>query len=321
MRILITGGSGFIGTHLIQKLLLAYDQIKIVNIDLVESSIKDNRCTTIISDIKLADFGKELIGKKFDICIHLASLCKEPGYKWEEYFVTNFIGTKNVIQLCSILGITKVLFTSTMMVYKADEVQKTENFLTAPDTAYGISKLLAEHELQLWKHTHNGKLIIIRPAVVFGKNENANFTRLFNSLNRGFFPYVGRKETVKSNIYVKELVNFIIYAMQHKLNNVVFNFAFPENYQIKDIVNTFKQVYNIRAFTPVIPFRLMLGIASLFQLLNSIGLKNAIHYRRIEKLYYSTNIFPQASLNDGYVFHYDLKSSLEDWKKDNETIS
>ncbi len=77
------------------------------------------------------------------------------------------------------------------MVYKSDEERHTEMTLTTPDTAYGISKLLAEKELESWENKRKGRsLKVIRPAVVFGENENANFTRLYTSLKRGFFPYV-----------------------------------------------------------------------------------------------------------------------------------
>ncbi|MEQ8924218.1 MAG: NAD(P)-dependent oxidoreductase, partial [Fulvivirga sp.] len=245
MKILITGGSGFIGTHLIQSFLNGNPCAHILNIDLKSSDLSDERINTYFSDIRSEGLINKIEDKiDFDYCIHLAALCKEPGYHWEEYFETNHIGTINTIRLCEQLGIENIIFTSTMMVYKAGEIQQTEGSITTPDTAYGISKLLAEKELEAWRGRKSGRsLKIIRPAVVFGENENGNFTRLYHTLKRGFFPYIGKRSTVKSNIYVKELVMFIEYLLEHKTKSDIFNFSFPEKYSMERIVGDFKSIF------------------------------------------------------------------------------
>lgn len=315
MKVLITGGSGFIGTHLILDLLKSGIFESIKNLDIVDAKIKDTKLETDIVDIRDSKLNNKVNGI-FDICIHLAALCKEPGFKWEEYFETNHVGTVNTISLCEKLGIEKIIFTSTMMVYQAGEVQRTENSITTPDTAYGISKLLAEKELQIWKARGiNRELKIIRPAVVFGENENANFTRLYKSLKRGLFPFIGKDSTVKSNIYVHELNAFIQFLLTQHTPTDVFNFGFPETYTMRQITDAFNSVFGFKPFRPTLPLGLMLIMARLFQLLNALGFKNPIHPRRIEKLYYSTNILPKAALDSNYQFKYDLKSALEDWKQ------
>ncbi|MBV6644185.1 MAG: NAD(P)-dependent oxidoreductase [Cyclobacteriaceae bacterium] len=317
MNVLVTGGSGFIGTHLIAFLLENNKEALITNIDLEESKIQDQRLTSLICDIRSKELFSFFTNKvQFDICIHLAALCKEPGFEWEEYFETNHTGTINTIKLCKRLGIENILFMSTMMVYKADEIRRTEESETAPDTAYGISKLLAEKELKVWQSRKKGRqLKIIRSAVVFGKNENANFTRLHNSLRKGFFPYVGKSNTVKSNIYVLELVNFIHFLIKENTNDeLCFNFSFPENSEMRTIVKTFKKVFGFKSLNPVLPYTLLLPVSRIFESMNSLGLKNSIHHRRIQKLYHSTDIYPENGLKLGYKFKYDLESSLRDWK-------
>ncbi|MDW3208247.1 MAG: NAD(P)-dependent oxidoreductase [Reichenbachiella sp.] len=320
MKILITGGSGFIGTHLIKSLFSLKGEISILNVDLNNSPILHPHLKTVITDIRSNNLHNILAeSSDFDQCIHLAAICKEPGYEWKEYFETNHVGTKNIISLCDKLNIPKIIFTSTMMVYKAGEEQKTELSQTDPDTAYGISKLLAEKELEKWKYRGTDReLKIIRPAVVFGENENANFTRLYKSLKKGFFPYVGKKTTIKSNIYVHELNSFIIFLMTKPTKSNIYNFGFPELSSINHITSTFNEVFGIKAFRPTIPLRIMILLAHFFQLLNRFGFKNSIHPRRIEKLYYSTDIYPKAALDEGYQFKFNLSSALEDWKKSDD---
>lgn len=317
-QILITGGSGFIGTHLINSFLKS-ESYSIINLDLVNSPISHPCLHTEILDIRNQAELASLDLNEIDFCVHLAALCKEPGFEWDEYFITNHIGTQNVIKLCERLEVKQIIFTSTMMVYKAGEIERAEDSITSSDTAYGISKLLGEKELMNWRDRKIGrKLKIIRPAVVFGENENANFTRLYKSLKRGFFPYVGKSSTVKSSIYVKELTNFIQFLIDKETKNDIFNMSFPEDLSIKATIETFKSVFQMKSFNPVFPYSLLLFISKAFEILNAIGLRNSIHHRRIQKLYYSTNITPKAAIEEEYQFTYTLKTALEDWKKSND---
>lgn len=317
MDILITGGSGFIGTYLIKFFLEKVDSVHITNLDLNEPKVNDDRVISHLIDIRDVKQLNELLIEKHDLCIHLAALCKEPGFEWREYFHTNYLGTVNVLNLCRKLDIRNVVFTSTMMVFKSGEIRNLDDSITDPDTAYGISKLLAEKELEKWKMENPVRTFkTIRPAVVFGRGENGNFDKLLKTLQRGFFPYVGKKSTIKSNIYVKELILFINFLMISKTQKDTFNFAFPEEASIKSIINAFRKVFDLRVFSPVLPFSLLLCLSYIFEFLNSIGLKNGIHHRRIEKLYYSSNIVPENSIQEGYVFKYDFESALQDWKEE-----
>ncbi len=89
--------------------------------------------------------------------------------------------------------------------------------LPTPNTVYGISKLVAEKIHEKWQNgdaTHR-QFTIVRPGVVFGKGENGNFTRLYWAIHGHKFAYPGRKDTIKACIYVKELVRFMLYRLEH----------------------------------------------------------------------------------------------------------
>ena len=315
MKILVTGGTGFIGNHLINSIIENNHNDNIINVDLFNNVTHDH------CNFKNVDIRKPIIYdidyRDTDIIFHLAALCKEPGYQWEEYFQTNYIGTKNVCEFAIQNNIRNIVFTSTMMVFKAGEKRISEEDVTAPDTAYGISKLLAEEVLLSWKKSNpENRLRIIRPGVVFGKGEKGNFTKLFNALRKNLFVYVGRKDTVKGSIYVKDVVKFLLYLTNDSSNRMIYNFVFPKPDTISKICNSICKVMGWKRFIPVIPFRLLLLISYIFELLNNIGLKNPIHHRRIEKLYYSTHLSAVAALASGFKYSYTLESALEDWKKD-----
>jgi len=314
LNFIITGGSGFIGTHLIRYILDNELSNKILILDLIPPKIKNDKIHFIKCDIRKKI---NIVVENYDCLIHLAALAQEPGFSWEEYFETNYIGTKNLINFATQNKINNIIFTSTMMVFKSGEKRYSEEDLTAPDTAYGISKLLSEEVLVNWKNSNlNNRLRIIRPGVVFGSGENGNFKKLIKAIKFNLFVYVGRKDTIKGCIYIKDLINFIKFVIYDKREREVYNLVFPYPYTIKDICDGICKVLGWKRFFPVLPFRLLLIISFLFEFLNILGFKNSIHHRRIEKLFYSTNLSADAAIASGFKFSFNLISALEDWKKE-----
>jgi len=90
-----------------------------------------------------------------------------------------------------------------------------------PNTHYGSSKLAAEKIHIAWQNRDikNRILTIVRPGVVFGKGEGGNMSRLVKLIHKNFFFYMGNKDTRKAGIYVKELVNQIMWTHDKQVKN------------------------------------------------------------------------------------------------------
>jgi len=315
----ITGGSGFVGTHLIDYILTHNVHDKIYVLDLVAPWVKHERVLYQFCDVR------QPINCQVDNCAviyNLAALCKEPGYPYPAYFDTNHTGSITVCDFAARNGISTIIFTSTMMVFSAGEEAMTEASATYPDTAYGISKLLGEKAHEAWLAGDPTRVLkIVRPAVVFGKYESGNYTRLYQVLRRGLFVYMGRKTTVKAGLYVKDLVHFLVWCYRNSARYGLYNLAFPETLTIQHICETICKVMNFRKPFLVAPFRLALVTSYPFEVLNELGvLRSGIHHRRIEKLYHSTNIVPQKALQAGFQFQYTLETALRDWLADCEGV-
>lgn len=311
----VTGGSGFVGSHLLRHLLAEGRYKSIYVLDLVEPRIDDPRITYIKCDIR-QPITLQLSGCR--ILYHLAALAKEPGFAWREYFETNYEGTRNVATFAARNGMRKIVYTSTMMVYESSDERKGEQTVPAPDTAYGASKLLGEEVLTSWVGEERGRsLSIIRAAVIFGRHENGNFTRLAKALKRRMFVYVGRKTTVKSCAYVEDLARFCLWCTGRREKKSVYNFAFPEATMIEEICHELSRVLQVPPPRIVVPFGLALLAGYVFEFLDRARiLKSPIHHRRIEKLYYSTSIDASQCVRDGFRFAYSLGTSLERWKNE-----
>ena len=200
---LIFGGKGFIGSHLISFLKKNVPELDVYVADILAD--ESNPCeykVDVRNPINLdGKFGADTI------IFNFAAVHRTPGHPDKAYFETNIRGAENVCAFAEAHGINNIVFTSSIAPYGASEDVKTEETLPTPNTPYGISKLVAEKIHQMWlAGDSNRKLSIARPGIVFGTGEHGNMTRLYAGLKKHRFAYAGRKDTIKANIYVKDLV-------------------------------------------------------------------------------------------------------------------
>lgn len=318
MNYYIFGGSGFIGTHLIN---LIYEEIgkdiNVYNLDIVENS-HNGKSTYIYCDVR-ESIDLNIVSSENDIIFNLAAIHRTPGHPDLEYFETNIKGAENICHFAKVNGIKKILFTSSIAPYGASENLKTEDSLTTPNTPYGISKLVAEKIHQTWQaqDEQERSLVIVRPGVVFGQGENGNFTRLYWAIKKGRFFYPGRKNTIKAAIYVKDLVAFCLFRIKSVISGVeLYNCTFEPAFNIEEIVSCISQQTGLRAPSLKINAKLMLYSSAAISCLG--GRKLGINPDRVKKLMISTNICGKKMKSSGYIFKYTLDSSIKDWFKDND---
>jgi len=312
---IIFGGSGFIGSHLVRELKLQG-----------------------ITDITIADIaepkGDMFTGTRFVCCdvrqpisadiisspavvVNFAAVHRTPGHPDHEYFDTNVSGATNITRFCEETGSTTLWFTSSIAVYGPSEEPKSEQSVLIPNSAYGKSKLEAEGIQRVWQQKDaNRKLVIVRPAVIFGRGERANFTKLAKALKHRLFVYPGRKDTIKGCGYVEDLIGSLFFMNDQPESSVLYNYCYPRNYTIKEICGTFAKVAGYGKPLGTIPLSLMVNAARPFQLLNVLGLKNGIHPARMYKLVKSTNIVPDELVKRGYPYRTDLEEGLRRWLTD-----
>lgn len=264
MNYFITGGSGFIGTHLTNLLKERFPHCHIYNLDIVENS-QEGKVTYIYCDVRKPIHLEEVTVTEDDVIFNFAAVHRTPGHSDHEYFETNILGAENVTAFAEKYGIRRIVFTSSIAPYGAAENLKEEITVPTPNTPYGISKLVAEKIHTIWqaKNSSERQLTIVRPGVVFGKGENGNFTRLYWGLRGRKFMYPGRKDTVKACIYVKELVCFMLYRLEHHEQGVeLYNCTFEPAYTIEQIVATMNKVTGLNRTAPLIPAWILMPAAA-----------------------------------------------------------
>jgi len=332
MNYIITGGTGFIGTHLTNMILAEHPDAKVWNLDIV----KPGTPNPVVKNYKPAVREGETLGSTYvacdvrrpigelpftptpeDIIFNFAAVHRTPGHEDIEYFETNIRGAEHVCEFAERYGIKKMVFTSSIAPYGASEELKKEDTLPMPNTAYGISKLVAEKIHIGWqKGGADRRLLVVRPGVVFGKGENGNFSRLYKGIKDHMFAYPGRKDTIKACVYVKELVRFILWNVEERNDSFnLYNCTFEPAYTIEQIVTAMKKVTGLTQWVPYIPNSVIMPMAACAQM---IGSPMGICPARVKKLQISTNVCGQKMAWSGYKFKYTFEEALQDWLEDNK---
>ncbi len=244
MKILITGGCGYVGTILIPELLRKNH--KIVNIDTQwfgnylpkHKNLKNYK-------INLSDVSK-IKEKKFNAVIHLASIANDPmaeldkNLSWE----TSALNTFKLMNFMKKNKIRKIIYASSGSVYGIKKEKKvTEQSSLEPISLYNKVKMITERIILSYKEidTH-----IIRPATVcgFSKRMRLDVTvnaLTFSALNNGIIKVYGGKQ-VRPNIHIDDMVRLYLFFLKSKKKNCgIYNAGF-ENKSILEIAKKVKKI-------------------------------------------------------------------------------
>jgi len=311
--VLVFGASGFIGTHLLKQLAKT-GNYTLIAADIVQPQTPVDSVTYHSADVR--DLSTFAIDAPIDLIVNLAAIHKTPGHPTPAYYETNVLGAVEITAFARRNSIKEIIFTSSISVYGPGEETKTEKTPLAPKSAYGWSKKMAEKIHTAWvKENDDRRLIICRPAVIFGPHEGGNFCRLAALLKKGFFIYPGRKDTIKACFYVKDLIDAFLFARKQPDHLIIFNGCYADRYTIQNIVEIFCKNHFPKVKTFLLPRYLILIAATLLKPFSVFGL--GIHPERVMKLVRSTDVMPEWLSSHGHAKTKALEAALEDWK--NET--
>jgi GlcNAc-P-P-Und epimerase len=279
-KILVTGGSGFIGYHLHDY--LAHERI--VNLDLEEPDF-EYRSSFLKGDVRDPKIVAEAI-KGCDAVWNMAAAHKDFGIPRDEYFDINEQGMRVITEAATAEGIKKFVFFSSVAVYGDSNEAQSETSIPSPSNDYGASKLAAERVLEQWANADASReVLIIRPVLVYGERNYGNMHRLMKQIGKGQYVNIGQGLNVKSVAYVKNLVEAVLYLLDHLESGVsVYNYADEPQMTSHNIGKTIASALGKSA--PItLPYWLVYGLALPFDLIKKITGKDlAISSNRVQKL-------------------------------------
>lgn len=286
-KLLITGGSGFIGYHFHQY----FPQAQITNIDLVPPNLP-LQSTYINGDIRIRENVEQAIEKsQCETILNLAGVHNDFGRTREEYFDTNERGTKVLCEAATKYNIKNIILYSSVAVYGNKPTPTHEKMIPTPSNPYGASKLAAEEVVKKWAAADKQRsVLIMRPVVIYGEQNTANMYRLIDQIQKGRYVHIGNADVIKSIGYVKNLVEATKFLMERLQSGVhIYNFADEPQLSSRVIAETIIRALG-KKNAPTLPYWLVYLMGLPFDLAIKITGKDLpISTNRINKFCSSTH--------------------------------
>ena len=266
-KILVTGGAGFIGSHLAEKLLLEGHFVVVVdNFDpFYSSQIKQNNVNGCINNenfrlvnadiTDVEKFEKSLEPYSFDIIIHLAA---KAGVRPSildplSYQNTNVGGTQNLLEFARKMKINKFIFASSSSVYGINPKipwSESDNVLM-PISPYASTKISGELLGHVYSHLYGISFIALRLFTVFGPRQRPDLAiyKFVNNIQNGKpILLYGDGSTFRDYTYVDDIINGIISSISYNNSNFeIFNLGNNSSVTLTDLISTIENVFHQKA--------------------------------------------------------------------------
>lgn len=241
-KVLITGGSGFIGQHLVKKFIENDQEVYVY--DSQPPSISDK---TIIGDIFDSEKLKDAV-KGCDVIVHFAGLAdtgiaqREPGKSFE----LNIESLQSVLEACRLCGEKKLIFPSSAAVYGiVEDLPIKESFPLKPTNIYSWHKYLCEKLIRAYHDNFGINFVILRLFNVYGEGNKGVIGLFVEKAQKGeviesFGPYQYR-DFIYAGDVAEALYKAAIYE---KANNRVINIGSGEGTQIRDILDLVCEIFS-----------------------------------------------------------------------------
>jgi UDP-glucose 4-epimerase len=252
-RILVTGGHGFIGSHLVDGLAAAGHR----DVTILGRRRRPGRSKFILDD--LSDAGRvrrALASRRFEVVYHAAwSTIHETSLEDIALDVeANLKTTVNLLEACRATGVRRVIFLSSGgTVYGLPRTSPVrEDHPTDPISAYGITKLAAEKYLELYRHLYGLDYVIFRPSVPYGPGQNplkrqgAVSVFTYRALRGEPITIWGDGSAVRDFFYVGDMIQPLVRALDAPIKGPrIFNLAGRRGYTLLQLVKVLGSTLNL----------------------------------------------------------------------------
>jgi NAD dependent epimerase/dehydratase len=250
--VLLTGASGFIGSHLAEELVTCGASVRAFlhynsrgeegNLKYIASEIR-REIEVVYGDLTDPDAVKKAVRGTTHV-FHLGALIAIPySYVHPFSFVqTNIVGTANILNACLEVGIERLVITSTSEVYgTAMTVPMDETHRLHPQSPYAASKASADHLAESYARSFDMPVVIVRPFNTFGPRQSTRAvipTIIMQSLRNGSIE-IGSTTPTRDFNFVKDIAHgFALAGTARDVNGEVFNLGTGQEHSVAEVIET-----------------------------------------------------------------------------------
>ena len=314
MRAFVTGGTGFVGSHLVEGLLeRGYTEVRC----LVRGDLKwlANLPTTVVQGSLDNQDAIEMAMRDIDVVYHVAGLTRAPSL--DRLVEVNVEGTMAVLEAAAAASVSRVLVTSSLAaVGPSGGEPHTEASALAPISDYGTSKAMMEQAIEAWvaEHPHGPAVTVVRPPAVYGPREADIYTIIRAADRQRMFPIVGDAGVPRLDlVFVKDLVRGMVAAAEEESASGKTYFVGGKGHTWREIRNAVESALGKRLFTLPVPGALVELVGSIAESLGGLAGRypplNREKAREAKATWLASG--EQAERDLGYVPHVPLAEGMK----------
>jgi UDP-glucuronate 4-epimerase len=265
MRILVTGGAGFIGSHLVEKLLSADHEVVILDDfnDFYDPQIKQANIAGFAKDVSVChvdlrenDSVRTVFGReKVDAVVHLAARAGvRPSIQFPRlYYDTNVLGTLHLLEAARVTGVQRFIFASSSSVYGASKTVpfSEDQHLTQTISPYGATKIGGEFLCSTYSHLYQMRVVALRYFTVYGPRQRPDLA--IHQFTRRIYAgqpidQFGDGSTRRDYTYIDDIIQGTMAALDYDgpLYDM-FNLGESQTIQLKELISAIENVLGKRA--------------------------------------------------------------------------
>ncbi len=294
MKVLITGGAGFIGHHLALHLSsLGYEVLCLDNLSRsspeVVKTLRSFNIDLIVADV-LDINSLELIMSRFkpEVVIHTAALVsvEESVRKPEDYLRCNVLGTLNTVRVSTNYGVSRFIYLSSAAVY-GDPIKLpvSEEHPLNPKSPYGLSKLIGEEVVKLYHRMYGLEYVILRLFNVYGPRQSLNpysgvITKFIDRVCKGLPPVIyGDGTQTRDFIHVLDVCRATQLSISTENVNEVYNIGSGKPLSINELANLIIRISKLElrsTYEPSRPSDIRHSYADISKAVKYLGFKPSV---------------------------------------------
>jgi nucleoside-diphosphate-sugar epimerase len=327
MQILITGAGGFIGSHLVEDQLRRGHEVTALDIhpDVLRSWTGNPNLKVVEGDFTDRERIDPLLDGQ-EVVFHLASAHLEKDVDEGYFFRVNVQGARDFVERCQKAGVRRFVHCSSVGVYgDIKNPPADENSETHPDVPYEKSKLAGEKAILEYVQNSGYNLVIVRPAWVYGPR-CPRTERLFRTIKKGRFFFVGDGNTMRHPIYIDDMSEgFTIAAEKETTPGEIFIIAGPRAVTLRELAGEIARCEGVKPPGLKLPYTLVMTGCVVLEGGAKVFKFKPPFTRRSMKFYTGNNAFTieKAQVNLGFHPKTELAEGLGktyQWLKQNNRI-